>query len=554
VKLLSERVRQTFPGMDRKNKNFDGAGSRGFENRMGFWRPLLALTGLTGLLVFQSWAYFNRLPLSLGPRVILQPWLLQHGSILYENIIDIHSPLMEMILTALLPLVPDGLQLAKLVLVSLISITTLFVFVTGWRKTGWLGGLWAACFFVVWSYSMGFGKLWYETFLAPFFLFWLFVFKAPAAPVPVDSLITPDGEKGIIGDPKLESTYSFLTLVIIGLLGGVSVLIKQQAAFVFVAFISWRLFTNWYSHAPVSYILRELLLLGLAAIAPVLIYLVYQYAQAGTLSGFLYWMIGYQLTGVYTPYTSQPPTIIQIKTIASACLLIPAAIFCVLDMKRKGDNSWLTLAWGLLLLATGSVTAYPRFEFFHLQPILPVLAVVSSITLVHALRSQISGRYFTLGMVVALSAFWLITEGSNYRTVVEADPPSQIYEYSGLLPLAQKIKGITGPTGCVYIFPDIEAVANLYYLLDCSPPKFWIFHYPWYMLDWVRARIMQTLEEDPPDWVVYFPDRYGTEKSFPEAKRYLESHYSQVATFHWEHEKVRLLKRSSEPPPSNENQ
>jgi hypothetical protein len=540
--------------MDQMTGDLDQAGSKSSEIKAGFWRPLLALTGLCGLLVFQAWAYTNRLSLSLGPRVILEPWLLQHGSILYENIVDIHSPLMVMILSALLPLAPDGLQLAKLVLVALISITTLFVFVTGWRKIGWLGGLWAAGFFVVWSPGMGFGKLWYETFLAPIFLFWLFIYEAPATPSSVKSIITTDRDKGIRGDPSPKSTYPVLSLIILGFIGGVSVLIKQQAAFVFLAFVFWRAFTNWYSQKPVSTILREVVLLGLAAITPVLIYMVYQHALAGNLTGFLYWTIGYQLTGVYKSLASRSPTMIQIEGIASACLLVPAAVFCILDMKRKRDNSWLTLGWGLLLLAAGSVTAFPRFEFFHLQAILPVLAVVSAMTLAQALRSQISGRYFALGMLVGLSAFWLITEGSNYRMVVRADQPSKISEYSDLLPLAQDIKGIIGPAGCVYIFPDDEAVANLYYLLHCSPPKFWIFHYPWYLLDWVRARIMLTLEEDPPDWVVYFPGRWDAEKRFPEAIRYFQDHYSQVAAFQWAQGEVRLLKRSGESTRSKDNQ
>ncbi len=49
------------------------------------WLPLLAWSGLAALILFQAWAYYFRLTLSLGPRVIAQPWFLQNHMILYEN-------------------------------------------------------------------------------------------------------------------------------------------------------------------------------------------------------------------------------------------------------------------------------------------------------------------------------------------------------------------------------------------------------------------------------------------------------------------------------------
>lgn len=99
--------------MHQENKNVVQPGSRNPETRARNWLPLLVLAGLSGLLIFQAYAYYYRLPLSLGPRVILQPWLLQHGFIMYENIVDMHSPLMPMILAALVPLIPNGLRTRK---------------------------------------------------------------------------------------------------------------------------------------------------------------------------------------------------------------------------------------------------------------------------------------------------------------------------------------------------------------------------------------------------------------------------------------------------------
>ncbi len=95
---------------------------------------------------------------------------MQNGQVLYENIGDQHMALLPLLLAPLRLLVPDGLQLAKLVLVALISLSTLLTFLAGKRTAGWLGGLLAAVVFVAWSPAFTFGKLWHETFLAPLYL------------------------------------------------------------------------------------------------------------------------------------------------------------------------------------------------------------------------------------------------------------------------------------------------------------------------------------------------------------------------------------------------
>ena len=79
------------------------------------WLARLAWAILVGALLFQAYAYYFKLPLSLGPRVILQPWLLRHGFILYETAVDIHTPLMPLSIAALSSVIPDGLRLAKLI-------------------------------------------------------------------------------------------------------------------------------------------------------------------------------------------------------------------------------------------------------------------------------------------------------------------------------------------------------------------------------------------------------------------------------------------------------
>ena len=481
--------------------------------------PPLALGGLLGLVLFQAWAYAARLPLSLGPRVILQPWLLRRGFVLYENIADLHSPLLSLILAALAPWVSDGLVLAKGVLVALLSLTTLLTFVVGWRKIGWLAGLWAASFFVLWSPTFGFGKLWYESLLAPLYLLLLLLVEAPAAP--------------------RSRGRSFL----LGLLCGVAILVKQHAAVVTLALLVWSAFAGWSYHRSLPKMLCQAGLMSLGACLPVAAYVVYHHAQAGTLEGLFFWTITYNLTGDYESLAALPPTTALIARFAASCLLLPAAVCSLVDAIRQGDRTWPWQGWALVLLAVASVTIYPRFAAFHLQAALPALAVVSSLGLTWLWRVRRRGWLLAKGIAVVISVFWLIFAVPDYKPVADVGPQQTIWEYSDLVPLAQEIRQHVGPDGCAYLFPDDEATADLYYLMGCSPPDFWVFHYPWYMLDWVQARILLSLQAHPPEWVVYLPGRWAIEQHAPEIVGYLQAHYRREASFQWAEGEVWLLKR-----------
>jgi hypothetical protein len=482
------------------------------------WLPLLAWSGLAALILFQAWAYYFRLPLSLGPRMILQPWLLQNHLILYENIGDQHIMVLPFLFVLLRHLVPDGLLLAQLVQVALISLTTLLTFVAGRRTAGWLGGLLAALFFVAWSPVFGFGKLWYETFFAPLFLLLLILYK-PLAP-----------------------RRSAKSLLCLGLIGGGAMITKQHGAVVFAAYLLWNAFTGWHAGRPKLEILREAGLMVLGAALPFLAFFAFQYIQAGTLRSLWYWAVTYNLTSDYATLAARSPGVAEVRLIASAFLLVPAAVFYMLDQKRQGNPIWLTLGCGLVLLVASTVTAYPRFELFHLQATLPLLAWLSAVPLAAALQPNNPGRSFAAGITVGLAALWLVISASVYQPVVDAGLTRKIWEYSDLVPLAAEIRQKIGPDECIYIFPDDEATANLYYLTRCMP-RFWIFTYPWYMIDPIKQRILSALEEDPPQWVVTFPGRWEIEKYAPEVIGYLEEHYYREAELHFAEGEAWLLKR-----------
>jgi hypothetical protein len=493
------------------------------------WLPPLALAGMAALLLCQGLAYYSRLALSLGPRVVLEPWLLRNGFVLYEQAADIHTPLMPLLLAALAPLAADGLVLARMVLVALLSLSTLLAFLAGRRAGGWLGGLWAAWFFVAWSPAFGFGKLWHETFLAPLYMLLLLLYDPAAARRPVR------------------------TSILLGLVCGVAILVKQYAALVLAALVAWDVLRGWRAGRSPAGVLQDASALCLGAILPVLAFAASQYLRAGTLRGFLYWTAGYALTSQYGSLAAQWPTLAQVGVMASSGLLLPAAVTTAVGLWRKGDRAWLSAGWGLLLLAASSATVYPRFALFHLQAALPVLSWLSAWTLSRALRPGSQGRTLATGTALVLSAFWLLVAGSAYVPALRVGQPPKISEYSDLLPLAAQVEAHIGPADLepaalglaapIYIFPDDEATSNLYYLLERLPPRFWTFTYPWYSEGWMKDRVLAALKERPPEWVVYFPRRRQIETYAPEIVAYLHERYELETRLDWAQGETWLLRR-----------
>jgi len=486
----------------------------------------LALVLLGGLVLFQAYSYYRVVPLSLGPRVILQPWLMQQGFVPYEQIADQHSPLMPFLISLFVPLVSDGLRLAKIALVVLLTLSTVFTFWAGKRQGGWLVGIVAVFFFVCWSNVFGFGKLWHESFLTPLYLLFLILYR-------------PSSEK-----------YSLKILVLLGLISGLGILVKQQAFFVCAAFALWSVMTRWRNHRPMAEIIFDHGMIVAVAAIPLILYGIYHYGRAGTLDNLIYWIFSFNVVSNFATLAASPPTFSQIVAFAPAFLLIPAALVHAFQLARVGNTEWEKFGCALILLVASSLGVYPIFANFHLQPILPILAFLSASMLAQVLTvkkkqegESLDNRSFTVGIAMALALYWTLIGIASYRSIVQTEQPRTIAEYTDLAPVADQIRQRIGQQDCVYVFPDDEATANLYYFLHCTPPRFWVFSYPWYMIDSVRQHVLLTLKQEPPSWVVYPVGRSGVETHAPDIINFIQANYQFDSELNWAQGQVQLLKR-----------
>jgi len=120
----------------------------------------------------------------------------------------------------------------------------------------------------------------------------------------------------------------------------------------------------------------------------------------------------------------------------------------------------------------------------------------------------------------------------------------QLIEYSPLQDLAQQLREHNLSGRSIVLFPDNEAVSNLYYLLNASPPKFWLMTYPWFMNEFTIARWIDTLETEKPQTAIHFEGQFDW-TSNQEALTYLKTHYETIDSLQWQGAWVRIMKRRS---------
>ncbi len=487
--------------------------------RASFWIAAI-------LAGFNSALYYFIQTLSLGPHVILEPWLINQGFRMYDQLADNHSPLMPLLLSLGQLVVPNGLSLARLALVGLIFLIGLLTFILARRIAGDLAGILAVIFFASWSQTFGYGKLWHETFLTPLYLLLLIIWT-PAKPAAKAATLRKHG--------------------LYGLILGIGLLFKQQALFFLIGLVAYECLLAFLERRSGRRQAAEMGMLLLGAAVPSLIYIAVYVLTGGTLGQLWFWTVTYNDADLLA-MLALPPTVSVLLSLAPAFILF--VLFLIKFLQKLPQKPDAFAHDGLLVLAflSGTITAFPRFGTFHLQPMLPVLAAVSGLELVSLARSGMPAAADSRGRTplvipVAFSVFWLTVGVLN---IANFAPPRKIIEYSNLPPLADQVRQEIGPDACVYLLPEDEANSNLYYLLKCLPPRFWAFtSYPWLSKDGLPEMELNALKTASPDWVLYFPTRWNVEEHNPALVAYVMSQYQKVEAINSLEGEVWLMKRTA---------
>lgn len=300
-------------------------------NGSRFYKISLILT-LVGLVSLQLIVLSNS-SFTAWPEMILYPWLMSKGYLLYQDIVNPYFPLLPIVLNNFFNVAGYSANSLVIFTYIVVVISDISLFFTSRRLFGsYKKSLLILTTYIFLQYSYGGNGLWFELSLVPFLICgFTLIYLYPSS-----------------------KRY----LVISGILFGLAGMIKQNAFLFLIPIVAYLILTKnikslLYFFVPVIFLL-------------------------GSLGGYLYlnsliddfwrWAIILPLS-----FTEQPGFVLMPPLRQYPIILFPllAIVGLLLSKKIQFKNK---LYWILILLISLGF-AFPRYENFHLQ----VLAAVASL-------------------------------------------------------------------------------------------------------------------------------------------------------------------------------
>lgn len=358
---------------------------------------------LSLLIVFHLVLLINT-KFTVWPEMVLYPYFMQNGFLLYKDIINPYFPFLSLILNLVFSLFGASIITLKIFTWFVILLSDFLIYFSALKfGKSHSKALIAVFIFIILQLSYGGNALWFELALVP--------------------LVIP-GLALIFLEYK-NRNYLFLS----GLLLGLAVLTKQNAVLfylpVFVYLISLKRIKE------VFYFVLPGLVLGLVT----LIYLYW----SGLLNDFFIWAVSLPLT-----YTSQPGFVsLPIAIRQYLLLFFPATLGLGIFINQKllkKEKFFLILVF-LISLSF----CFPRYEDFHSQLLIAVVALISI---------YISKKWLITFIALSLIIFsfninknWhqperfidnktidLFEKIKNYNSVYLLNSPDLAYFFAGKLP------------------------------------------------------------------------------------------------------------------------
>lgn len=381
--------------------------------------------------------------------MVVYPYLMNNGFILYKDILNPYQPILSYALAFFSKFFGYDPQPYKLLTICLILLTDLLIFVIAFKLfKSKKNAVFSTLLFVAFSIPFGANGLWHDLVQTPLILLSIFSFGK--------FLKTQ------------KNNYFFWTFLFLTL----AFFIKQQV----IWFIFWLLI---YSALKYKQKLINILLGNIHAFIPFILlmgFFTYIFLIKDAFNEYIFWTF----TFPYFKASSLPGYILfPAKRQIFILLILTAAIIPYLSKRKK---SWFIFGSFFSLLPF----AYPRFDYFHLVPALGVWSLI-----VGKSASQFKSKigFLTILLTISLlSAYGIRFYFSNWTTETRFFE-SNIYE------LSVNLKSIAKNNS------DLIFIQNgpdqLYPLADIIPSKPWGTQFPWYMeLDDTQNKIIKGLENE----------------------------------------------------------
>lgn len=420
---------------------------------------------------------------TLWPEMVVYPYLINHGFLLYTEIVNPYPPLLPVFLSALTAIIGyNPMTMRSLTYVLILLIDFLIYYISAKLTKNPKIALINTLFFVVFSIPLGVNGLWFDLTQTPFIL----------------------GSVYFLINTKKPSNFLISLLLI-----SIAFFIKQQVLWLLPIF-AYYTYINYKLYKTVFLKILSLCFVLLTALTGFSILLVYVFGSLPefiTLAIVLPFFESRNLPGyILLPNTQQ--------VLLVACLF---GAFLPGIIRKKEYLSIYTFSALLVLFA------YPRFDYFHLIPSLAVLSL-----LVSSNFKGLTLRGLPQGQSLFLYLFFvpvIVFSLKQYR--IDFGFQTRFFE-PAVIEAGEKLKRSTNSEDLLYFQngPD-----QLMVLADRLPSKPWADEFPWYLeYNGLQAAVVSGIKKEKPKFIVIKP--YVTAGKFAlgaykpqQIVNYLENNY-----------------------------
>ncbi len=415
------------------------------------------------LLVFHIILLVNT-KFTLWPEMVVYPYLVNNGFLLYKDIFNPYPPLLTIILSQITKVLGYGVLNFQIFTWLVILFIDGIIFTLARRITkNSSHALLSVIFFTFFSIPFGVNGLWFDLVQTPFILISVYLFY---------SFI-------------LKKKFYYFYLSAFFLLVGVS--LKQQAAWLFIGFLLFIIFSKKISAR--EFLKRLHILIFLLFFAAVLHLMFSHYL--GVVEDFLFWVVKFPIFEA----SSMPGYVLFPMARQIVVLTALFLIFTPIFLTRVFVYRFILLI-SLYLL----VFAYPRFDYFHLIPSLAVIALLAGPLIERFFKSPLIVKTVSLFALVFLASFsarfYLNSLASEVRFFEKEIFDSAVF-ISNYVPQEEKIYIQNGPD-------------QLLVLSQRLPPKPWADEFSWYLeIGGMQDEIIQGIRMEQTKFIVFKPYKEG---------------------------------------------
>ncbi len=396
--------------------------------------------------------------LVVWPEMLSYPYLLNKGYLLYKDIINPYPPLLPYLLKFYYGIFGLNFAALRLLSVLVVIITDCLLFLIVKKIFNPKYALLTLSIYILLQSSFEGNGIWFDLVITPllilsYFLSYKLIFLK-------------------------RKNHSFQNSFALGLVLSFAFLIKQTSALVILSITLLIICFKKYKSDQ-----KILLIYLLGILTPIVVISFFIFNQ-GIFSDYLFWVYQYPFIHIKSPGFALLPTIKQWFILI--ILLIPSLITIV---KYQSQASIKSLSY---ILIPALFFVFPRFAYFHLQPVLPFIAICFAFAFY-----QQSGKKQLLVSLILVTVLLTIY---GYFLGKGVNKPPRFYDKK-TLGIAKLLKEEYQGQGNLYFY---NLSSEFYVLADLLPVKPWADTFPWYLeVPYLQEKIISELISSRTKYIVY---------------------------------------------------